>query len=161
MRDWSGPMQFSRQRSILASQELMDFAKQEWMALFIPSDKILFGNWRKWTRCQVSPMKYSTDSVEYEITIPEDGVFITNELFFVGWTAEFRNLNSLQTDKVTPHSVDGFRAFKVKKGKYLVIESYETPFTIYILLAIVIAIISFSVYALLIINNFVLLRNIS
>lgn len=156
MRDWSGPMQFSRQKSILSSQELMDFAKQEWMALFIPFGQNFIGDWRKNVRCQVFPIKYGTDFVEYEITIPENGIFITNELFFLGWTAEFKNVNNSQIDKSTPFSVQGFRAFKVSKGSYLVRESYKTPFSEYTVPAIFLAIFLFLLYALFIINNFAL-----
>jgi hypothetical protein len=125
MRDWSGPMQFNTQQHILASPDLTDFARQPWTALWHNPEAKL--SWRQLESCDVEPLKYGTDRIEYRLRATSPGTYVVNEIYFPGWVAAATNLDTGDMLKLFPSNVDGFRGYEIPAGNYEIIESFDTP----------------------------------
>jgi hypothetical protein len=125
MRDWSGPMQFNTQQHILASPDLTDFAQQPWTAIWLNPEAKL--SWRQLKSCDVEPLKYGTDRIEYRLRATSPGTYVVNEIYFPGWVAVATDLDTGDILKLFPSNVDGFRGYEIPAGNYEIVESFDTP----------------------------------
>jgi hypothetical protein len=126
MRDWSGPMQFTKWQNILRDNELYDFAKQPWMALWIERSRL--DNWKNLAKCETDPIYYGTDKLVYKLKAAKPGIFVTNEMYFPGWTATLNNVVDNSKNNIEATDIDGFRAYSIPSGEFEILERFELPY---------------------------------
>ncbi len=126
--DWSGPMQFNRQRRISTTPYLKDFAMQAWIALEVPGEDVRsLQDWPKFLQPQQSPLGYEPSRLNFSISLSRPATVVENELYWEGWTAEAREKNTGEVRSLVAEDMDDFRAWRLPAGEWLVSEQYHTP----------------------------------
>lgn len=120
--DYAGPMQFARNRQVLADDSLLAFGLLPWRAVEIgqelPAPEDL---------AQAAPikgvdcMRYGTDEVRLQVDLERPARIVENELFWPGWTAQAGQA-SLQA-----FSVQGFRGWELPAGHYELVARFTPP----------------------------------
>jgi len=128
-RDWGGAMQFKRQRAILENENLLKFAKDSWMlAGLCHFSKALSGDADFEALPEVTPLRYGTNEVAFEIVLPDPVVVIENELYWKGWSALLKNKDTGEVSTIFPGDEKGFRKWNLPAGRYIIKEIYATPY---------------------------------
>lgn len=127
--DYSGPMQFLRQRYIVGNPDLLSFAKRAWTPIFFKAqpdaqeaiEAIQTGADAASDRVQLS--LYKPNQIEYDVKSTSGFGFLENETYFPGWT-----MNVNDGIQVTAKDVHGFRYWDMPAGTYKAVAKFNMPY---------------------------------
>lgn len=125
--DYSGPMQFRRQKTILGDSNLLHFAISKWKA--IDNDSVVnLLEYDKFSNHQSNKIKnvfYGCNYIQYSIQSPSTFSITENEVYFKGWSA---TVDSDKTITIYPTENNGFRKWVLPAGNYTMTASFSMPY---------------------------------
>jgi hypothetical protein len=130
IEDYSGPMQFKRQKQIISDSNLLAFALQEWIAVEIDqaasTAQIQIIDSLK-SSSKVQQTKYALNTIAYQIKADSSFSFVENETYFKGWSAVLTNKKG-ESSTIYPTEKNGFRYWNIPAGEYQMNATFTMPF---------------------------------
>jgi len=129
MQDYSGPMQFNRQQKILSNNLLKRFAVMPWRMVRV-TDETEMKEHELYSAANIGVecLRYGTSKLDISVNIPVPSLVVENEIYWLGWEAKLIDETGATIKVLKAINIDGFRGWKLPAGKYLMSESYSTPY---------------------------------
>jgi len=127
--DYSGPMQFLRQRYIVGNPDLLSYAKLAWTPVFFKSppgadDAIAAIKSSGDVASDLVKLKlYKPNQIEYEVKSDSGFGFLENETYFPGWTITVNG-----GAKIEARDIHGFRYWQMPAGTYQAVAKFNMPY---------------------------------
>lgn len=127
--DYSGPMQFLRQRYIMDNPDLLTYAKKAWTPVLFKAQPgaeeaiaaIKSQNSAADERVRLT--LYKPNQIEYVVKSDSGFGFLENETYFPGWTMALDNGATIQAK-----DIHGFRYWEMPAGNYKAVAKFEMPY---------------------------------
>lgn len=127
--DYSGPMQFLRQRYIVGNPDLLSFAKKAWAPVYFKGQPdaqeaiTAINSGADATSDRVRLTLYKPNQIEYDVKSASGFGFLENETYFPGWTMTVND--GIQ---VAAKDVHGFRYWEMPAGTYKAVAKFNMPY---------------------------------
>lgn len=127
--DYSGPMQFLRQRYIVGNPDLLSYAKKAWTPVIFNTQPgaeeaiTAIKSGKDATTERVKLMLYKPNQIEYEVKSDSGFGFLENETYFPGWTMTLDN-----GIKLAAKDIHGFRYWEMPAGNYKAVAKFNMPY---------------------------------
>ncbi|EYS96637.1 hypothetical protein CF68_20075 [Cupriavidus sp. SK-4] len=132
MQDYSGPMKFQRQQSILGSDDLRGFAMLPWTMVAVSDlHRTHDADLSKAPRVDAVCSAYGTTEIRYQIDLGVPTAVVENEIYSKGWSARLLCDDcgwSGGAKDIFPVDVKGFRGWQLPAGRYVLIARFDTPY---------------------------------
>jgi len=126
--DYSGPMQFLRQRYIVSHPELLAYAKKAWAPIFFNgqpgADEALTAikSEKNVANDSVKIELYQPNKIVYGVNSESKFGFLENETYFPGWTMTINGGSVIEAK-----DIHGFRYWDMPAGTYQAVAKFNMP----------------------------------
>jgi hypothetical protein len=127
--DYSGPMQFLRQRYIVSQPDLLSYAKKSWTPIYFKTQPVAdeamsaIRSGNDGVGNLVKLQLYKPNSIVYDVKSDSDFGFLENETYFPGWTMILAD-----GSKVGAKDIHGFRYWDMPAGNYQAVATFKMPY---------------------------------